>query len=115
MKLADGSMLRCVHNHSEGARLPDYAAQPAMVLKLEDGSDILLPLIVRKCCTLPYCTVTVTNSHAATNISTATRRDHPHKWRAPHQRVEECKHSTIPVLRYSLKPVLRYCHRLLSV
>lgn len=49
VKLADGSLLRCAHNQSEGARLPDYAPQPAMVLKLEDGSDILLPLIVCKC------------------------------------------------------------------
>lgn len=53
VKMADGSLLQCAHNSSEGSRLPDYAAQPAMVLKLQDGSDILLPLIVCKPRTVP--------------------------------------------------------------
>lgn len=46
VKMTDGGHLKCVHNNPEGARLPDYAAQPAIVLKLEDESRILLPIIV---------------------------------------------------------------------
>ncbi|CAI5966386.1 unnamed protein product [Closterium sp. NIES-65] len=44
--MSDGSLLKCAHTNPDGARLPDYTAQPAIVLKLEDGSGILLPIIV---------------------------------------------------------------------
>lgn len=46
IKMTDGRYLRCVHNHPRGGYPPDYISHPAMVLKLEDGSDILLPIIV---------------------------------------------------------------------
>ncbi|GJP39967.1 hypothetical protein CLOM_g24279 [Closterium sp. NIES-68] len=46
VKMSDGSLLKCAHTNPDGARLPDYTAQPAIVLKLEDGSGILLPIIV---------------------------------------------------------------------
>lgn len=47
IKMRDGRYLRCVHNNPQGGRLPDYAPHPAIVLKMEDGSDLLLPIIVR--------------------------------------------------------------------
>lgn len=46
IKMRDGRNVRCVHNNPEGGHLPDYAPQPAIVLKMEDGSDLLLPIIV---------------------------------------------------------------------
>lgn len=46
IKMQDGRYIKCVHNNAEGGRLPDYAPQPAIVLKMEDGSDLLLPIIV---------------------------------------------------------------------
>eukprot|EP00850_Spirogloea_muscicola_P010154 SM000058S18584 [mRNA] locus=s58:636100:638298:- [translate_table: standard] len=46
IKMTDGRNVRCVHNKPDGGRLPDYAAQPAIVLKMEDESQILLPIIV---------------------------------------------------------------------
>lgn len=46
IKMRDGRNLRCVHNNPQGGHLPDYAPHPAIVLKMEDGSDLLLPIIV---------------------------------------------------------------------
>lgn len=46
IKMRDGRNLRCVHNNPQGGKLPDYAPHPAIVLKMEDGSDLLLPIIV---------------------------------------------------------------------
>ncbi|XP_058088951.1 bifunctional nuclease 2-like isoform X2 [Magnolia sinica] len=46
IKMRDGRHLRCVHNNPQGGHLPDYAPHPAIVLKMEDGSDLLLPIIV---------------------------------------------------------------------
>lgn len=46
IKMRDGKHLRCVHNHPQGAHLPDYAPHPAIVLKMEDGTGLLLPIIV---------------------------------------------------------------------
>ncbi|XP_008792814.1 bifunctional nuclease 2-like [Phoenix dactylifera] len=46
IKMRDGTHLRCVHNNPQGGSLPDYAPHPAIVLKTEDGSDLLLPIIV---------------------------------------------------------------------
>lgn len=46
IKMRDGRYLRCVHNNPQGGHLPDYAPHPAIVLKMEDGSDLLLPIIV---------------------------------------------------------------------
>ncbi|KAG0612358.1 hypothetical protein M758_6G021300 [Ceratodon purpureus] len=46
IKMRDGNVLKCVHNKTEGGKLPVYAAQPAIVLQLNDGSNLLLPIIV---------------------------------------------------------------------
>lgn len=46
IKMRDGHVLKCVHNKSEGNKLPVYAPQPAIVLQLNDGSNLLLPIIV---------------------------------------------------------------------
>lgn len=46
IKMRDGKHLRCVHNNPQGGHLPDYSPHPAMVLKMEDGSGLLLPIIV---------------------------------------------------------------------
>eukprot|EP00262_Sarcandra_glabra_P009562 TRINITY_DN2398_c1_g1_i1.p1 TRINITY_DN2398_c1_g1~~TRINITY_DN2398_c1_g1_i1.p1 ORF type:complete len:329 (+),score=46.82 TRINITY_DN2398_c1_g1_i1:209-1195(+) len=46
IKMRDGRHLRCVHNNPQGGYLPDYAPHPAIVLKMEDESDLLLPIIV---------------------------------------------------------------------
>ncbi|XP_051123459.1 bifunctional nuclease 2-like [Andrographis paniculata] len=46
VKMRDGRYLRCVHNNPQGGHLPDYAPHPAIVLKMEDGTGILLPIIV---------------------------------------------------------------------
>ncbi|XWS25804.1 hypothetical protein CRYUN_Cryun27aG0098900 [Craigia yunnanensis] len=45
IKMRDGRNLRCVHNNPHG-HLPDCAPHPAIVLKLEDGTGLLLPIIV---------------------------------------------------------------------
>ncbi|KAF1001779.1 hypothetical protein AG4045_000690 [Apium graveolens] len=34
------------HNNPHGGHLPDYAPHPAIVLKMEDGTGLLLPIIV---------------------------------------------------------------------
>ncbi|KAL7207642.1 hypothetical protein ACSBR1_029566 [Camellia fascicularis] len=46
IKMRDGRNLRCVHNNPQSGHLPDYAPHPAIVLKMEDGTGLLLPIIV---------------------------------------------------------------------
>jgi hypothetical protein len=46
IKMRDGRHLRCVHNNPQGGHLPDNAPHPAIVLKMEDGTGLLLPIIV---------------------------------------------------------------------
>ncbi|XP_042441122.1 bifunctional nuclease 2-like isoform X1 [Zingiber officinale] len=46
IKMRDGRYLRCIHNSPQGGSSLDYAPHPAIVLKMEDGSDLLLPIIV---------------------------------------------------------------------
>ena len=46
IKMRDGRHLRCIHNSPHGGLLPDYAPHPAIVLKMEDGTGLLLPIIV---------------------------------------------------------------------
>ncbi|KAJ8439769.1 hypothetical protein Cgig2_009593 [Carnegiea gigantea] len=46
IKMRDGRYLRCVYNNPKGGYPPDYISHPAIVLKLEDGSGILLPILV---------------------------------------------------------------------
>ncbi|XP_054798580.1 bifunctional nuclease 1-like [Prosopis cineraria] len=46
IKMRDGRHLRCVHNNPQGGHLPDYAPHPAIVLKMEEGTGLLLPIIV---------------------------------------------------------------------
>lgn len=52
VKMRDGRQLRCAHNNPQGGHLPDYAPHPAIVLKMEDGTGLLLPIIV---CTWKLC------------------------------------------------------------
>ncbi|KAK4752795.1 hypothetical protein SAY87_021593 [Trapa incisa] len=49
VKMRDGRQLKCFPNNPEGGKLPDYAPHPAIVLKMEDGTGLLLPIIVCKC------------------------------------------------------------------
>ncbi|XP_022772712.1 bifunctional nuclease 1-like [Durio zibethinus] len=46
IKMRDGRHLRCVNNNPQGGQLPDYAPRPAIVLKMEDGTGLLLPILV---------------------------------------------------------------------
>ncbi|KZV50148.1 bifunctional nuclease 2 [Dorcoceras hygrometricum] len=46
IKMRDGKHLRCVHNNPQGSHFADYAPHPAIVLKMEDGTGLLLPIIV---------------------------------------------------------------------
>lgn len=46
IKMRDGRHLKCVHNNPQGGHLPDYAPHPAIVLRMEDGTGLLLPIIV---------------------------------------------------------------------
>ncbi|KAI3762813.1 hypothetical protein L1987_53254 [Smallanthus sonchifolius] len=46
IKMRDGRYLRCAHNNPQGDHLPDYSPHPAIVLKMEDGTGLLLPIIV---------------------------------------------------------------------
>ncbi|XP_078169662.1 bifunctional nuclease 2-like [Carex rostrata] len=46
IKMRDRTNVRCVYNNPQAGSLPDYAPHPAIVLKMEDGSDLLLPIIV---------------------------------------------------------------------
>ena len=57
IKMRDGKNLRCVQNNPRVLRLRDSAPHHAIVLKMEDGSDLLLPIIVSMyqfpaCCSL---------------------------------------------------------------
>nr|KAJ0209113.1 hypothetical protein LSAT_V11C400166440 [Lactuca sativa] len=42
----NGKHVRCAHNNPQGDHVPDYAPYPAIVLKVEDGTGILLPITV---------------------------------------------------------------------
>ncbi|GAB2267686.1 Bifunctional nuclease 2 [Dionaea muscipula] len=46
VKMTDGRFLKCVHNNPQSGKLPVYAPHPAIVLKMEDGSGLLFPIIV---------------------------------------------------------------------
>ncbi|CAH2036791.1 unnamed protein product [Thlaspi arvense] len=46
VKMRDGRQLRCVHNNPQGGNLPNYAPHSAIVLKMEDGTGLLLPIVV---------------------------------------------------------------------
>ncbi|KAG6510960.1 hypothetical protein ZIOFF_029007 [Zingiber officinale] len=46
IKMRDGKCLRCIHNNPQEGKLSDYAPHPAIVLKMEDVSELLLPIIV---------------------------------------------------------------------
>ncbi|GAB2279516.1 Bifunctional nuclease 1 [Dionaea muscipula] len=46
IKMRDGRYLRCVYNQWKGGHPPDYVSHPAIVLKIEDESGLLLPIIV---------------------------------------------------------------------
>ncbi|XP_042380144.1 bifunctional nuclease 1-like [Zingiber officinale] len=46
IKMRSGKCLRCIHNNPQEGKLSDYAPHPAIVLKMEDGSELLLPIIV---------------------------------------------------------------------
>lgn len=46
IKMRDGRLLKCVHNSPQGGHLPDYATHSVIVLKMEDGTDLLLPIFV---------------------------------------------------------------------
>ncbi|KAE9588368.1 putative bifunctional nuclease domain-containing protein [Lupinus albus] len=46
IKMRDGRHLRCIHNNAQERHLPDYGPHPAIVLKMEDGTGLLLPIIV---------------------------------------------------------------------
>lgn len=47
IKMRDGKVLKCVHNSTKpGSAIPVYASQPAIVLQLSDGSNLLLPIVV---------------------------------------------------------------------
>uniref|UniRef100_A0A7N0TZR2 BFN domain-containing protein n=1 Tax=Kalanchoe fedtschenkoi TaxID=63787 RepID=A0A7N0TZR2_KALFE len=46
IKMRDGINLRCAHNNPQAAHVSDYAPHPAIVLKMEDATGLLLPIIV---------------------------------------------------------------------
>ncbi|KAK6773062.1 hypothetical protein RDI58_028300 [Solanum bulbocastanum] len=46
IKMRDGSHVKCVHNNPLGVHVHNYAPNPAVVLKMEDGTGLLLPIIV---------------------------------------------------------------------
>ncbi|KAI7725529.1 hypothetical protein M8C21_029574, partial [Ambrosia artemisiifolia] len=50
IKMRDGRYLNCAHNSPQDGHLPDYAPHPAIVLKMEDGTGLLLPIIVCQTC-----------------------------------------------------------------
>ncbi len=45
IKMRDGKHIRCVHNTPQGGHAPGHA-NPAIVLKMEDGTGLLLPIVV---------------------------------------------------------------------
>ncbi|KAJ3670741.1 hypothetical protein LUZ60_008167 [Juncus effusus] len=46
IKMCDGKNIRCVFNNPKNMLLPDTNPHPAIVLKMEDGTGLLLPIIV---------------------------------------------------------------------
>lgn len=46
INMRDGRRVKCVHNNSRGVHIHDYAPSPAIVLRMEDGTGLLLPIIV---------------------------------------------------------------------
>lgn len=46
IKMRDGRFLKCEHNRPESGHLPEYGPQPAIVLQMNNGSKLLLPIIV---------------------------------------------------------------------
>ncbi|MCD7456066.1 Bifunctional nuclease 1 [Datura stramonium] len=46
IKMRDGRHVKCVHNNPQGVHLHDYAPNPAIVLRMEDRTGLLLPIIV---------------------------------------------------------------------
>eukprot|EP00897_Mesotaenium_endlicherianum_P001932 jgi/Mesen1/1767/ME000014S01174 len=46
MKMRDGRYIKCDHVQPDGSKVAEYDAQHAIVLKMEDTSGILLPIIV---------------------------------------------------------------------
>ncbi|ONM32988.1 Bifunctional nuclease 1 [Zea mays] len=46
IKMRDGKNLCCVHSNFQGRNIPESAPQPAIVLRIEDGSRTLLLIIV---------------------------------------------------------------------
>ncbi|KAF3669298.1 Bifunctional nuclease 2 [Capsicum annuum] len=46
IKMRDGRHVTCVHNNPQGVQIHDYAPSPAIVLRMEDGTGLLLPIIV---------------------------------------------------------------------
>lgn len=46
IKMRNGDVLKCVHNSNEAGTLPVYDPHPAIVLHLNDSSNLLLPIIV---------------------------------------------------------------------
>lgn len=65
IKMRDGKNLRCVQNNPRVLRLRDSAPHHAIVLKMEDGSDLLLPIIVSMyrfpACCLDECLIDLIN------------------------------------------------------
>ncbi|VAI62381.1 unnamed protein product [Triticum turgidum subsp. durum] len=61
IRMRDGRNLRCVQNNPRVLRLRDSTPHHAIVLKMEDGSDLLLPIIVSMYLFLP-CLDTFCNS-----------------------------------------------------
>lgn len=48
IKMLDGTNMRCVFNDPDTVPLPDTSPYPVIVLKMEDGSGLLLPITVGK-------------------------------------------------------------------
>lgn len=48
IEMLNGTNMRCVFNNSDNVLLPDTSPYPAIVLKMEDGSSLLLPIVVGK-------------------------------------------------------------------
>lgn len=46
IKMRNGRHLTCTHNNPQAKKLADYGPHPAVVLKMEDGTGLLLPIIV---------------------------------------------------------------------
>ncbi|KAL1811566.1 hypothetical protein ACET3Z_021631 [Daucus carota] len=46
IKMSNGQQLRCAHNNDETKTPTNFSPHPAIVLKMEDGTGLLLPVIV---------------------------------------------------------------------